>query len=75
MPPVVSGNGFSLRLMATNWGFSGSFQQFCREAKNVGYNGVEVWWTDNPVSQREIFDSVEKEQLDIAFLCGGWQSD
>jgi hypothetical protein len=30
---------FTLKLLATNWGFSGSFDAFCAQAKEAGYDG------------------------------------
>ncbi|NJK83123.1 MAG: sugar phosphate isomerase/epimerase, partial [Saprospiraceae bacterium] len=34
---------FSLTILATNWGFSGTYEEFCAKAKASGYDGVELW--------------------------------
>ncbi len=75
LPSIAANPGFALRIMATDWGFTGSTEEFCKAAKSAGYDGIEVWWTDDPAAQKKIFDTVEKQGLDIAFLCGGWQPD
>ena len=35
--------GFSPKILATNWGFSGSWEAFAAKAKEAGYDGAEVW--------------------------------
>lgn len=67
--------GFSLTFMATDWGFNGSREAFCAAAKKEGYQGIEVWWPGNEKGQLELFDALKKHELQVGFLCGGWQSD
>ena len=38
-------DGFSLKIFATSWGYSGTIDSFCTLAKKEGYEGIEVWWT------------------------------
>ena len=38
-----SAPGFSLAILATNWGFEGTHDQFATKVKAAGYDGVEVW--------------------------------
>ena len=67
---------FELKIMATNWGFNGSMDEFCNKAKKEGYDGIEVWWpTDNKKEQEELFAALKKHNLEIGFLVGGWQSN
>ena len=67
--------GFSLTFMATDWGFNGSREAFCAAAKKEGYQGIEVWWPGDEKGQLELFDALKKHELQVGFLCGGWQSD
>ncbi len=68
--------GYNLKVLATNWGFEGTLDEFCAKAKKAGYDGIEVWWpTDNKPVQDELFTALKKHQLDVGFLCGGSQED
>lgn len=58
-------------IMATNWGFTGSMDEFCAKAKKDGYDGIEVWWSDNPKTQKELFDAVQKHDLKLGYLTSG----
>jgi len=42
--------------------------------KKEGYDGIEIWW---PAENKkdELFAALKKHQLEVGFLCGGWQSD
>jgi len=71
-PSIVNKN-FELRILATNWGFNGSTEQFCAAAKKEGYDGIEIWWPDDPKGQQELFAALKKHALSVGFLCGGWQ--
>ena len=67
---------FELKIMATNWGFSGTLDEFCAKAKREGYDGIEIWWpTDNPKAQDELFTALKNHQLEVGFLCGGSQTN
>ncbi len=61
--------------MATNWGFEGSIEEFCKRAKNDGYDGVEIWCDGSTGSFDDIFNAVKKYHLELAFMCGGNGSD
>ncbi len=74
-PQQLSANGFGVKIMATNWGIEGSMVAFCQRAKQAGYDGIELWWTDDRKKQDELFDALKKYDLEIGFLCGGSQAD
>lgn len=67
--------GFSLKILATNWGFNGSMDAFCARVKKEGYDGIEVWWPGAVSDQDQLFSALKKYQLDVGFLCGGSQSN
>jgi sugar phosphate isomerase/epimerase len=75
LPAFAVAPGFSIQFMATDWGFNGSIDDFCAAAKKEGYDGVEVWWPQDAVAQKKLFDALDKHQLKVGFLCGGWQAD
>lgn len=62
---------FSLKIMGTNWGFAGTVDAFCAKAKQAGYDGIEMWWPGTVAAQKELFDALQKHQLEIGFLAGG----
>ncbi|SOE22012.1 Sugar phosphate isomerase/epimerase [Spirosomataceae bacterium TFI 002] len=58
-------------VLATNWGFSWTVDEFCAKAKAEGYDGIEMWWQTDPVKQKAVFDALQKHEMQIGFLCGG----
>ena len=72
---VAAAPGFQLLVMATDWGFPGTVDQFCAQAKKEGYDGVEVWWPADAKAQESLFSALQKHSLAVGFLCGGWQAD
>ena len=73
-PTISMNKNYELKIMATNWGFDGTTDQFCAKAKKEGYDGIEMWW---PAENKkdELFAALKKHGLEIGFLCGGWQND
>lgn len=66
---------FSLTILATKWGFSGSFDSFCAKAKADGYDGIEVWLPGEAAQQKELFSAVEKYDLSYGLLAGAGGND
>ncbi|NSL85397.1 sugar phosphate isomerase/epimerase [Chitinophaga sp. Mgbs1] len=67
--------GFKLIIMATNWGYEGTTDEFCAAAKKAGYDGIEVWWPTSAEAQQELFAALSKHQLEVGYLCAGYDSD
>lgn len=66
---------FSLKIMATNWGFQGSWDTFCAKAKETGYDGIEVWAPQQKEEQEKLMAAVDKHQLTYGFLVAGGDSN
>lgn len=66
---------FQLKILATNWGFTGSLDEYCTRVKKEGYDGIEIWWPLERKDQDELFTVLKKYQLEVGFLCGSGQSD
>ncbi|MEK7256247.1 MAG: TIM barrel protein [Bacteroidota bacterium] len=66
---------FSLQILATNWGFDGSYDAFAAKAKAAGYDGVEVWIPGDEKSRGEFLEAMTKHGLRFGFLGGGWEED
>jgi sugar phosphate isomerase/epimerase len=67
--------GFKLLVLATSWGFPGSTDEFCKRAKDAGYDGIEVWWPGDAAVQDALFTALSKHGLEVGFLCSGSSSD
>lgn len=63
--------GFELLIFATNWGYEGSWDEFCSRIKRDGYDGAEVWYPVDQNSRKEFLAAIEKHNLKFAFLFGG----
>jgi len=74
-PTFNMSSNFDLKIMATNWGFNGTIDEYCAKAKHDGYDGIEIWWPTEKKDQDEMFAALKKYQLEVGFLCAGYQSD
>ena len=45
---ITMNNNFELKLLATNWGFNGTLDEYCAKVKKDGYDGIEIWWPTEP---------------------------
>lgn len=74
-PPLSMNQKFELKLLATNWGFNGTLDEYCAKVKKEGYDGIEIWWPMDKKDQDVLFDCLKKHQLEVGFLCGAYQAD
>ena len=72
---IKADNNFKLKILATNWGFKGSMDEYCSKVKTEGYDGIEIWWPMEKPGQDELFASLKKYGLEVGFLTGGSQSN
>ncbi len=75
--PIMANNqsGYSLMIFATNWGFSGSWDEFAWKVKQAGYDGMEIWWPGDEKDRNDLFAALDKHKLKIGFLVGGGDKD
>jgi sugar phosphate isomerase/epimerase len=67
-------NNFKLKVLATNWGFNGTVDEYCAKVKKEGYDGIEIWWPTEKKDQDELFNALKKYGLEVGFLTGAYQS-
>jgi len=72
---VPAAAGYSLKVMATNWGFPGSITEFCKKAKDAGYDGIEVWMPGDDKGRKDVMDAAVQHNLLVGFLYGGGDAD
>jgi sugar phosphate isomerase/epimerase len=73
--PNTNMNNFKLKLLATNWGFNGTLDEYCAKVKKEGYDGIEIWWPLEKKDQDELFSVLKKYELEVGFLTAGSDSD
>jgi len=61
-----------LEIYATNWGFEGSMEEFCIQAKKDRYDGIEVWAPKEASKQNTIRELANKYELKLGLLSGNW---
>jgi sugar phosphate isomerase/epimerase len=61
---------FSLKLLATNWGFEGSMKEYISRVKKEGYDGIEIWWPMDEKELNELAELLTANNLEVGFLCG-----
>jgi sugar phosphate isomerase/epimerase len=71
LPNKNMNNNFKLKVLATNWGFNGTLDEYCAKVKKEGYDGIEIWWPLEKKDQDELFSSLKKHELEVGFLCAG----
>lgn len=75
-PPFFTmNNNYQLKILATNWGFKGTLDEYCSKVKSEGYDGIEIWWPVEAKAQDELFATLKKYNLEVGFLCGSGQKD
>jgi len=67
--------GYELFIFGTNWGFEGSWDDFCGRIKKLGYDGAEAWYPGEGAKRKEFLDAFQKHNLKFGFLIGGSDTD
>lgn len=62
--------GFEIKMYATRWGFQGTMDDFCRQVKAEGYDGVEDWIPNDRAKEEALFEALDKYNLSFAALAG-----
>jgi sugar phosphate isomerase/epimerase len=66
---------FELVVLATNWGFPGTIDEYCAKVKKDGYDGIEIWWPIEKKAQDELFNALKKNALQVGFLTAGHETN
>ena len=75
VPIFKNSDKTNLKIMGTNWGFAGDTDSFCAKAKAAGYDGIEMWWSNDAKEKENLFAALKKYGLEIGFLVGDGNSD
>ncbi|MFI5186735.1 MAG: sugar phosphate isomerase/epimerase family protein [Chitinophagales bacterium] len=74
-PAFTMNKNFELKILATNWGFGGTIDEYCSKVKKEGYDGIEIWWPTEKKDQDELFAALKKNNLEVGFLTAGHESN
>ena len=74
-PPAGNHPASGPIILATNWGFKGTLDEYGAQVKKEGYDGIEIWWPVEARAQGELFSMLKKWGLEVGFLCGGSQKE
>ena len=66
---------FELKILATNWGFGGTIDEYCAKVEKDGYDGIEIWWPGEKSDQDALFAALKKNNLEVGFLTAGHESN
>jgi hypothetical protein len=69
-PAFLLPQDFAVKILATNWGFEGSSEAFCKKAKEAGYDGIEVWLPGEENERQEMLDAVKNTICNSVFSPG-----
>lgn len=67
--------GFQTMIFATNWGYDGTWDEFCSKIKKLGYDGAEAWYPTNEEQRKEFLAAFNKYSLKFGLLIGGSDKD
>lgn len=73
--PIKPAPGFNLIILATNWGFEGTWDAYCAKAKAAGYEGCEFWFPADASERSKMFEALDKHGLKYGFLAGSGETD
>jgi sugar phosphate isomerase/epimerase len=68
--PKSGSSGFGIKIYATRWGFKGSPDEFCKQVKADGFDGVEDWIPNDPTEENSLFEALDKYNLLFGALAG-----
>jgi len=74
-PTAKTKADFKLKVLATNWGFTGTIDEYCAKVKKEGYDGIEIWWPIDESAHSALFAALKKYNLEVGFLTAGSQSN
>jgi len=75
LEPIQTEPGFEVLILATNWGYEGSWDEFCTKIKKLGYDGAEAWYPNDETQRKEFLVAFQKHNLKFGFLVGGSDKD
>lgn len=70
LQPFKGKAGYQLLIFATNWGYTGTWDGFCRQTRDDGYDGAEFWMPSEKIQIDNIFGTIKSHGLKHGLLIG-----
>lgn len=67
--------GYELLILATNWGYTGTWEEFCARIRKDGYDGAEIWFPSKAEDLKKISGLFSEHGLRLGFLIAGQSAD
>jgi sugar phosphate isomerase/epimerase len=74
-PSFTMDKNYELLILATNWGYDGTYDSFFAKAKAAGYNGAELWCPGDEKERAELSAAVQKHGMALGLLYGAGDKD
>ena len=68
-------DSYRLLIFATNWGYTGSWEDFTSRIKSLGYDGAELWYPAEAKQRNHILSAFRDQGLQLGFLIGSGERD
>lgn len=69
-PSFMANDKFELLILATDWGYDGSYDSFFAKIKKDGYNGCETWLPGEEKYRKELAAASQKHGLVYGIMYG-----
>lgn len=69
-PTFVANHKSELLILATDWGYEGSYDDFFTKIKKDGYNGCETWLPGEEKYRKELAEAAQKHGLVYGIMYG-----
>ncbi|MEQ1675934.1 MAG: twin-arginine translocation signal domain-containing protein [Chitinophagaceae bacterium] len=74
-PSFTVNKDFELLILATDWGYTGSYDSFFAKIKADGYDGAETWCPGDEKGRTELATAVQKHGMKVGLLYGAGDSN
>src|ERR1700730_14917644 len=67
IPTTTMHKDLELKMLATDWCYKGSIDQYCAHVREEGYDGIEIWWPLDKQKQDDLFAALRHYGLEVGF--------
>jgi sugar phosphate isomerase/epimerase len=64
-----------MKILATNWGFTGTLEEYLRRVVQEGYDGIEMLWPSEKKEQQHLVSVLRNNKIETGFLCASFEKD
>jgi len=64
-----------LKILASNWGFTGTIEEYLSLLKQDGYDGTEILWPPEKLEQKKLVSILQSNKIQVGLLCAAFEKD